>query len=385
MHFVTLSPLALSLYVALRILPPLRLPLAAKAGLALLLLLAAAKFCLYRLLGGSFFAPDLPRPCLLVMETLFTALLILALLQSVCDMAQMALWGAGRCGLRVRLPAWGTRAALAGILLAVALPLGAWSVWQAVRVPDVHALRLSLPDVPKGLAGLRIVQITDIHIRTLLDREWLERVVAKVNALDPDVIALTGDYVDGPVAMLKDALSPLADLRARHGVYGVTGNHEYYYDAAAWAAQLRAFGVVLLCNEHRLLSLPGGRMAIAGIPDEMEGRLGDGGPDVAAALRGVPRDAPVLLLSHRPVQGGARAGVSLQLSGHTHGGMLFFLQPWVALFNGGFVQGLYQDGAARLYVSPGPGLWGGFSCRLGVPSEITLLSLQPGGADSSNR
>lgn len=361
-------------YVMVRLVAPLPCGLWVKAAASLALLCAGLKFTWYARLGGAFFAPDLPRPLLLVMEALYAALVILVFLLLVRDALGLVLWLSRRLGTDWRLPltsgAWG-----AGLTL-VALLLGTWGVWQAVKVPDARTVELIVPGLPPQLDGFSLVQLTDLHIGPIQKRAWLEAVVDRANALNPDVFVLTGDYIDGRAAELGGELTPLARLRAPRGVFAVTGNHEYYYHVEEWLPVFAELGLDMLRNEHRALNVDGGTLVIAGVPDVTETRFGGPGPDLNKALDGAP-EGTVVLLRHQPRGASASRGVDIQLSGHTHGGLLFFLKPLVAAFNEGMVNGLYEPDGPRVYVHPGTGLWNGFSCRVGVPSAITRLVLRP--------
>ncbi|MBR4422781.1 MAG: metallophosphoesterase [Mailhella sp.] len=368
------ASLAIACYVFVSLVAPLRIRRIFKLLLGLLLLAAALKFQLYRFFGGSFFDPGLPAAFRLVCEALHCALVVLFFLALAKDIARLVLRRFGRglpfsCGLRH------------AVFMLAALGTGAWSVFQAMRVPDVRRVEAAMPGLPAELDGFAIVQLSDLHIGPLLDRGWLEKVAEKTNALKPDLIVLTGDLADGFTSQRMDAVQPLRTLRARLGVYGVPGNHEYYYDARAWADAFAAMGVRMLENEH--VTLPGGPV-LGGVTDPAAQRFGLPGPDVRKAFEGAPPDMPKILLSHRPSGKGIPcAEAALQLSGHTHGGHLFFLRPVIARFNGGFAGGMYRTAqGGLLYVSRGTGLWNGFSCRLAVPSEITLIILrrQPGAA-----
>lgn len=364
------------LYILLSLVLPLPWRPLGKAGAAALVLAVSLKYQAYQAFGGSFFAPDLPRPLLLAMEALHAAVIILAVLLLLKDGLALLLWLGRLAGASWHLPF--TPLARGAGLAALALCLACWGTWQSVRVPGVRTLELKVPGLPAPLDGFSLVQITDIHIGPLLRGDWLQAVVERANALRPDVAVLTGDMVDGlPAAMGRD-LEPLAGLRATHGVFGVTGNHEYYFHAEEWLPVFTRLGVAMLHNEHRVLSVGDSRLVIAGVPDIQEQRFGGEGPDAAKALAGAP-DAVRVLLDHRPsgAAAGAAAGAQIQLSGHTHGGTMFFIRPLIATFNGGHTHGLYHQGGMQLYVSPGTGIWPGFSCRLGVPAEITRIVLRP--------
>jgi predicted MPP superfamily phosphohydrolase len=200
-----------------------------------------------------------------------------------------------------------------------------------------------------------------------------------VNDLNADMIAVTGDLVDGSVRQLADHTQPMSRLSARHGTYFVTGNHEYYSGVEAWVSELRRLGLVVLMNEHVVLEHEGAEIVVAGVTDysahhfDLKQRS-----DPAAALAGAPAAAGVrLLLAHQPRSAAAAetAGYDLQLSGHTHGGQFF---PWnfFVRFQQPFTAGLHRLGALWVYTSRGTGYWGPPK-RLGAPSEITHLRLVP--------
>jgi hypothetical protein len=250
---------------------------------------------------------------------------------------------------------------------------------QALGRVAVRDLTVTLPRLPQAWSGLRVVQLTDLHIGPTIDGAWLEDVVAQVNALSPDLVAITGDLVDGSVADLAAHVAPLGKLRARHGVFFVTGNHEYYSGADAWIAELRRLGVRVLRNERvELTSAARVPFLVAGVDDYHSHGWPGHGPDLAAALRGRDPAHPVLLLAHQPaaISEAAALGVDLQLSGHTHGGQIW---PWgfMVRLQQPYVSGLHQvpGGHTQIYVSNGTGYWGP-PMRLGAPAEITHLTLR---------
>ena len=239
--------------------------------------------------------------------------------------------------------------------------------WRNVKVP----LRRLSP----SMSGFRIAQLSDLHIGPTLGKDWLRDVVNHTNAANPDMIVITGDLVDGSVEQLRDQTAPLADLKAKHGVFFVTGNHEYYSGADEWIAELTRLGIRVLRNEHVAIGGADG-FDLAGVDDWSSKRFGgDHGPDLARALAGRDESRELVLLAHQPKQihEAAAKGVGLQLSGHTHGGQIF---PW-GLFvrlDQPFIAGLDRLQDTMIYVSRGTGFWGP-PMRVGAPSEISLLEL----------
>ncbi|HYL17604.1 MAG TPA: metallophosphoesterase [Burkholderiales bacterium] len=250
---------------------------------------------------------------------------------------------------------------------------------NARRLARVKSVDVPIADLPASLHGFTIVQITDIHIGPTIKRRHLDAIVDAVNDLDADMIAVTGDLVDGSVRHLSEHTQPMARLTARHGAYFVTGNHEYYSGAVGWIAELRRLGLRVLMNEHVVLQHDGADVVVAGVTDFSAHHFDPAQrSDPAAAIAGAPPDAGVkLLLAHQPRSAFAAApvGFDLQLSGHTHGGQFL---PWnfFVRLQQPFTAGLHRLGTLWVYTSRGTGYWGPPK-RLGAPSEITHLRLVP--------
>ncbi|WNG52213.1 metallophosphoesterase [Archangium minus] len=249
--------------------------------------------------------------------------------------------------------------------------------FRTARAPArVERVTVPVKGLGAGLSGMKVVQISDIHIGPTLDRRFMQRVVEQVNALAPDLVAVTGDLVDGSVTRLRDEVAPLAGLRAPLGVYYVTGNHEYYHGGASWSSEVARLGLTVLLNAHRVVERGGARLTVAGVTDLEGGRMDPSHacrPDMA--LAGAPEGVPRLLLAHQPrVAVLAKAlGVDLQLSGHTHGGQLFPFMAFVKLQQP-VIQGLATIAGVRVYTNRGTGYWGP-PLRLGPSPEITELTL----------
>ncbi len=243
---------------------------------------------------------------------------------------------------------------------------------------EIVNVEIYLSKLPRALDGFTIVQLTDLHVGMTIDRDFVRRVVERTNVLAPDLIALTGDFVDGKVDDLRDEIAPLAELRAKHGVFAITGNHEYYSGADPWIAEISRLGVRYLRNERVVIERDGAAFDLAGVDDHSAGGPGHG-EDLAAATAGRDRERALVLLAHQPrqVRRASKYGVDLQLSGHTHGGQIW---PWhyiVKLQQGGLIAGHYEHEGTQLYVSRGCGYWGP-PVRLLAPLEITRVILRSG-------
>ena len=249
----------------------------------------------------------------------------------------------------------------------------------AVRKPRVVRIDIPVADLPTALHGFSIAQISDVHVGSTIKRGFVETIVALVNDLEADLIAVTGDLVDGSVQQLSAHTAPLAGLAARHGAYFVTGNHEYYSGERAWTAEITRLGLQVLKNRHVVLEHNGATLVLAGVTDLGARHFNPSEhSDPIAALRGAPADAGVkILLAHQPgtAAAAARAGFDLQISGHTHGGQFWPWNLFVHFFQP-FTAGLYRLKSLWLYVNRGTGYWGPPN-RFGVPSEITHIRLIP--------
>jgi len=268
----------------------------------------------------------------------------------------------------------GFSAAAVPLLAALSTLVG---LLNARRLARVKSVDVPIADLPASLYGFTIVQITDIHIGPTIKRRHLDAIVDAVNDLDADMIAVTGDLVDGSVRHLSEHTQPMARLTARHGAYFVTGNHEYYSGAVGWIAELRRLGLRVLMNEHVVLQHDGAHVVVAGVTDFSAHHFDPAQrSDPAAAIAGAPADAGVkLLLAHQPRSAfaAAPAGFDLQLSGHTHGGQFL---PWnfFVRLQQPFTAGLHREGDMWVYINRGTGYWGP-PMRFGVPPEITRIRL----------
>ncbi|GAO04523.1 metallophosphoesterase [Anaeromyxobacter sp. PSR-1] len=270
--------------------------------------------------------------------------------------------------------------AMAGGAVIAAGGSAALAFRSATGPAEIHEVAVRLERLPPALSGLTIAQISDLHVGPAIREREVRRVVEQTNALRPDVVAITGDLVDGSVRELGHAVAELARLQARHGVFFVTGNHEYYSGVDAWVAELRRLGIRVLRNERVSVGDAGASIDLAGVDDWSSGQFGNGhGMDLPRALDGRDPERSLVLLAHQPraIGEAVRSGVELQLSGHTHGGQIF---PFNLLVRAAYpyVKGLYPhaEGNTRgqIFVSRGTGYWGP-PMRLGSPPEIAKIVL----------
>lgn len=434
------------IYAIASLLLPLKLKLVYKLVLSLLLAFCGSKYLIYMYSGGVL-TPKLPSNVILCLEVLYSFLMLSVVCALIKDLVLI-----GRSVARyIEKSSSGRRGVGKGSKSASATGTVAFKQWplgrintvivvaafisaltgtlSQLRTPNVVEHTVYVRGLPQAFDGYTIVQLTDLHIGPVLKRDFLEGVVTKTNSLDPDLVLITGDLVDGSVAALKDEFKPFEDLRATNGVLAVTGNHEYYSGANSWVKTWEQMGVKFLRNESVLISKGAFSIQVAGIPDIRGVNLGEVKADPEAALKNVipykygsytAISAPAasshgteqafneesldgagatFSIKSRPISGIASElnkavatifmahqpnavadldiKANLILSGHTHGGTMFFLKPLIAHFNAGYVSGMYDLGrGSSLYVSNGTGIWSGFSCRLLVPSEITKFTLR---------
>ncbi|SMF27266.1 MULTISPECIES: metallophosphoesterase [unclassified Pseudomonas] len=361
------------LYVLWRFILPLPISEGGRTALATFLLVVSKYHLIQIWVFGTMFSPEMPRWAVLVAGWAFCSFVLLFVFVVLADLANGLL-----SVLRIRAAKKLVGPSCRYLPAAFALLLSAFGVYQAAQVPGVRTVEVRIKSLPQAMDGLRVVQLTDLHISKLFQLPWVDAVVSRTNALNPDLILITGDLIDGTTTDRQLDVAPLARLKARLGIIGIPGNHEYYFNEPQWRAEFERLGMQILLNEHVVIGASTESLVIAGVTDEAAAQFGMAGPNLNASLRGVPETAPIILLKHRPAGAdrSAQAGVALQLSGHTHGGMIKGLDQVGRYANEGFISGAYQVGAMTLYTSNGAGLWNGFPIRLGVPAEITELILR---------
>ena len=250
-------------------------------------------------------------------------------------------------------------------------------IYKALRGPRIVDITVPVENLHDDLDGFRILQITDIHVGSTIRRPYVEKIVRMADGIDKDIIFFTGDLADGRLADLRDDVASLAELSAPHGMFFVTGNHEYYSGVLPWIEEIQRLGFTVLNNEHRVIRRGAGSMLIAGVTDFNGGQfLESHTSDPDKAREGAPPCDVAVLLAHQPrsIFRAARAGYDIMVSGHTHGGQYF---PWnyFVRLQQPYTSGLHRHNGTWIYVSRGSGYWGP-PLRCGVPSEITVITLR---------
>jgi hypothetical protein len=262
------------------------------------------------------------------------------------------------------------------VIVALATVASMFALRGGLAPPVTKRVEIALKKFPQALNGFRIVQISDMHIGPILDQRFSRLIAERVTALEPDLVAVTGDLVDGRVSHLIDEVAPFAAIDAPYGVFFVTGNHDYYSGAQDWTAHVASFGWHPLRNESVRIEQDGDGFELVGVDDPHGAMLtGEGGEDLGRALESVDPERAIVLLAHDPAtfRRARKTSVGLQISGHTHGGQIWPF-GWLVRLSVPWVAGLYRAADAQIYVSCGTGFWGP-PMRLGTQAEITEFVL----------
>ncbi|MCB1177680.1 MAG: metallophosphoesterase [Leptospiraceae bacterium] len=261
--------------------------------------------------------------------------------------------------------------------LALGVTITGYGFYKASRKVDLEEVEIPIKNLNPDLDGFTIVQISDIHVGPTIKHDFIQYLVNTINSLNADLVAITGDLVDGPVQLLKRHVHPLKNLKSVYGTFFVTGNHEYYSGAMSWIKELKNLGVNVLLNENQIIDHGKSKLLIGGVTDLTAGNfseLHETNPEKAIESN-IATDFK-LLLAHQPksIYRAAKAGFDLQLSGHTHGGQYFPGNILIYLFQP-FVKGLHKYLDTWVYVSKGTGYWGP-PIRVGADPEITIVKLK---------
>ncbi len=327
---------------------------------------------------------SVPDSLLMVPSWLFLSIIVGASLALFADIVRLVLYVC-----RVRVP-W---ARCLPVILCLAGSIAAYGMYEAVKVPPVTRYTLSFPNLPRALDGKTIGVVADPQITRLFRGAWLQESFEKLMTYKPDMIVIVGDAVDASLHLLQEEAKAFGLLQAPMGVYFIPGNHDYYAGYSEWRRYFRSLPhMTVLENAHKTLPLKNGSdndtnnsndaLHIIGITDPRAGAFGFEGPNADKALAGLTPAAGEnfrLLLGHRPYHREyVKVQAQLLLTGHTHGGVLLPMQDYVASRNDGYVSGLYETDFGSLFVSDGMGIWDGFPMRLGVPSEMPIITLRRG-------
>jgi len=359
--------------VGIRLLPALTLPAATKTLLLILLLgstlLIPAAMIKTRQQHSLF--NTIIIWCGLIFMGLLSSLFVFTLLRDVLIVALLMLQAIDSGDLLS--PAWYSTSA--ALVVLVSLLLSGWGFIRILMGPATVTINVPIRDLPSGLQGFTLVQLSDIHIGPTIKHRFLERVVRKVNQLQADAVVITGDLVDGQVSQLGQEVAPLQHLQSRHGSFFVTGNHEYYSSALDWIALLQQLGIRVLQNQHQVLQHQQEQVVMAGVTDYSAHHFfPQQASDPQQAMANAPADAGLkVLLAHQPrsIFAAQDCGAHIQLSGHTHGGQFWPWNHFVPLQQP-FTSGLHRFADMWIYVSRGTGYWGPPK-RFGAPPEITLI------------
>ena len=341
---------------------PLQIPIGFKFLFSLLILLISQKMVIFSMFFRTEGFYRLPTWFMISTGFLQIWLIILFLLMMIGIVISLIL-----LLFHIEIPH------LMSVLFILSIFVTADGIWNTFKVPEVKEIQIALKNAPEDFEPLKIIQLSDLHIGSGFSKEWLQDVVHRTNNQNPDVILITGDTIDGYPQELLPQLEPLKQLKAPLGVYMVLGNHEYYFGAKQWTKAFESLGIPVLSNQSVILREGTQSVAVGGVPS-----LGEK-PDIQATFKNIKEDIPRILMAHYPNQvlDFSRNKIDLQLSGHTHGGQMFWpFNQLVGRFNDGFIKGLYFIKDTILYVSSGTGLWGGFPVRLMTPSEITMIILK---------
>lgn len=379
MSFVTMSTITALVIVIVGFILPLRLSWRSKAIMSVIALLAVSKSYIYHIVGGNTYDPEIPYNLSFVFDIARTTMLFLMLLV----LARFVL----NCLYRIVKLSWSVSLLPtfslfhAQLMLLVSFACACYGTSCAYGMPEIKPYEFTIERLDPRLDGMRLVVMSDIHVSSPTDVNLIYKMVHKVNSLEPDMILLPGDLMDGSVEQRRPITNLLFELKAKYGTFISSGNHEYYSGYQEWRDYFEQGGFISLDNKVVELLDNQGKplMNLGGITDPRAARFNLPMPDPQGVIKALDPQAPSIILSHRPQYApdfAASKQVDLVVSGHTHGGLVVGLDRLVANANGGFVSGLYQLGNTKLVVGNGTMLWMGMPLRLGVPSQILLITLR---------
>lgn len=368
---------ALAIVIAGFILP-LRLSWRSKAIMVVIALIASSKCFLYYLVGGNAYEPNIPYNLAIAFDITRTTMVALACLVIMRLVVNLLSKIATLSFSYTLLPTYSLFHAQ--LMTLVAVLIGCYGTSCAYDMPEIKPYNLTLEKLDPRLDGMRIAVMSDVHINGTTDPYNIAALVKEINALEPDLIFLPGDLMDGTVEQRQPITDLLLDLKAKYGVFVTTGNHEYYFGYQAWRSYFEKGGFISLDNKVVELRDRNGLplLNLGGVTDPKAAIANLPTPDVQGVIAALDPAVPALILSHRPQYApefAASGKVDVVISGHTHGGLMPILDRTIATTNGGFVSGLYTLGKTQLIVNNGVMVWATLPLRIGVPSQIVLLTL----------
>ena len=365
-------------YIVCSMILPLKISWKYKAAMALAIFVIAQKNGILRRIGGGlFFSPEVPRWILILIAFLYGILFFCAAFLLFKDIFCIGLWKilAYRKIVNQKFPC----GLASAVILGIAIILSAYSLYEGLSVAPVKYVEMKFDRLPAEFDGFKIAVLADLHASAINQSPFIDRTVELTLQEKPDLIVLPGDIIDGRVAKRMADVEPLRKLTAPYGVFGCLGNHEYYSGYDEWMQKFADLQLPILINSHVRITKNDKAIYLGGIADYSAAKRGKEAPDLQKTWADVPAEAFKILLSHQPKNNElhAASGVDLQISGHTHGGMIIGMDKLlIAPSNSGVVRGEYDIDNMKLYISAGASLWSGFPLRLGVPPEITIIILR---------
>ncbi len=377
MTLFLLHPFILALLLLWRLVLPLNAGLKLKLILTLLCVAGSLKQYAYVLTGGTLMDPGLGHFASLIWNMLNFSVIFLLLLCLARDLINLPFKLLRLKLSAALLPAGSLK--LSGLLILIAASLGVTGTLNGFGRPDTVRYELTIDGLPRAADGFKIVLLADLHVARPTSPSNMDYIVETANALNPDLTVIAGDLQDGAVEDLSPVTDKVFSLKARLGVYAISGNHEFYSGYKEWLSHYEKGGLPFLENKTLVIKDENGAplFNLAGVTDPNAGRFGFEGPDFESVLNKTDPMLPVVMLSHRPQYAHeVKDRVALYLAGHTHGGMCPGLRELVKNANGGLVSGLYELGKEKVIVSNGTLIWMGFPLRILTPAQLIEITLR---------
>lgn len=345
--------------------------------LAVVFGIGSLKIYFYLFTGGTLMDPKLTRYPAIISDCIYFSAIFLCLL-TLLRMLLNGVFKLVRLNIhRYLIPSFSTRYAV--LMLVISCYLGITGVINGFAPPEDITYNLKIENLPKEAKGFKIIHLADLHISAPTTKSEIEDIVRRTNAEDPDLIVITGDFIDGDIDYLDHMTKILFKLKAKYGVYAVSGNHEFYSGYTQWLNYFSKGGIKFLENDGTVIKNDEGiaLLNLCGLIDLSAPRYGFASPDIKKATADISPDVPTVLLTHQPkIAHELKEISSLTLAGHTHGGLMPGLKQIVAAANGGLVSGYYTLDKEQIIVTNGTRIWAGVPLRLNTPSQLVKIVLQ---------